>query len=53
MLGYFAICEGSLNSNLGSKRLILPSDIRSRSWPNIGDSYGTLGLIYFGLVNVA
>ena len=21
-------------------RLILPRDIRSRSWPNIGDSYG-------------
>ena len=26
---------------MGSKRLILPRDIGSRSWPDIGDSYGT------------
>ena len=26
--------------NLGSKRLILARDIRSRSWPNISDSHG-------------
>ena len=25
---------------MGSKRLILARDIRLRSWPNIGDSYG-------------
>ena len=33
--------HGSYDLNLGSKRLILVGDIRSRSWPNIGDSYGT------------
>ena len=32
---------GSYDLNLVSKRLILVGDIRSRSWPNIGDSYGT------------
>ena len=32
----------SYDSNLGSKRLILFGDIRSRSRPNIGDSYGKL-----------
>ena len=30
---------GSYNPNLGSEILILGGDIRSRSWPNIGDSY--------------
>jgi hypothetical protein len=32
--------HGSYDLNLVSKRLILVGDIRSRSWPNIGDSYG-------------
>ena len=32
--------HGSYDSNLGLKRLILAGDIRSRSWPNISDSYG-------------
>jgi hypothetical protein len=32
--------HGSYDLNLGSKRLILARDIRPRSWPNIGDSYG-------------
>jgi hypothetical protein len=32
--------HGSYDLNLGSKRLILVGDIRSRSWPHIGDSYG-------------
>jgi hypothetical protein len=40
--GQFAMSHGSYDSNLGSKRLILAGDIRSRSWPNIGDSYGTM-----------
>ena len=39
--GQFAMSHGSQNFNLGSKRLILSRDIRLRSWPNIGDSYGT------------
>ena len=33
--------HGSYDSNLGSEILILGGDIRSRSWLNIGDSYGT------------
>jgi hypothetical protein len=33
--------HGSYDLKLVSKRLILVGDIRSRSWPNIGDSYGT------------
>ena len=37
----FAMSHGSNDSNLGSKRFILVGDIRSRSWPNIRDSYGT------------
>ena len=32
--------HGSYDSNLGSEILILGGDIRLRSWPNIGDSYG-------------
>ena len=40
--------HGSYDLNLGSKRLILVADIRSRSWPNIGDSYGTL---FFSLLS--
>jgi hypothetical protein len=32
--------NGSYDLNLGSEILILGGDIRSRSWPNIGDSYG-------------
>jgi hypothetical protein len=32
--------HGSYDLNLGSKRLILAGDIRLRSWPDIGDSYG-------------
>ena len=39
--GQFAMSQVSYDSNLGSKRLILGGDIRWRSWPNIGDSYGT------------
>jgi hypothetical protein len=39
--GQFAMSHGSYDSNLGSEILILGGDIRSRSWPNIGDSYGT------------
>ena len=31
---------GSYDPNLGSEILILGGDIRLRSWPNIGDSYG-------------
>jgi hypothetical protein len=34
--------HGSYDSNLGSEILILAGDIRSRSWPNIGGTYGTL-----------
>jgi hypothetical protein len=34
--------HGSYNLNLGSEILILGGDIRSRSWPIIGDSYGTI-----------
>jgi hypothetical protein len=40
--GQFAMSHGSYDLNLGSKILILAGDIRSRSWPNIGDSYGTI-----------
>jgi hypothetical protein len=36
----FAMSHGSYNSNLGSEILILVGDIRSRSWPNIGGTYG-------------
>jgi hypothetical protein len=32
--------HGSYDSNLGSEILILVGDIRSRSWPNIGGTYG-------------
>ena len=34
--------DGSYDLNVGSERLILGGDIRSRSWPNIGDLYGIL-----------
>ena len=34
--------HGSYDSNLGSEILILGGNIRSRSWLNIGDSYGIL-----------
>ena len=34
--------HGSYDSNLGSEILILAGDIRSRSWPNIGGTYGKL-----------
>ena len=37
---YFDMSHGSYDSNLGSKRLILARDIKSRSWPNIGGTYG-------------
>ena len=40
--GQFARSHGSYNPNLGSEILILGGDIRSRNWPNIGDSYGNL-----------
>ena len=39
--GQFAMSHGLFDLNLGSEILILGGDIRSRSWPNIGDSYGT------------
>ena len=39
--GQFAMSHGSYDLNLGSEILILGGDIMSRSWPNIGDSYGT------------
>ena len=32
--------HGTYDLNLGSEILILAEDIRSRSWLNIGDSYG-------------
>ena len=38
--GQFAISHGTYDLNLGSEILILGRDIRSRSWLNIGDSYG-------------
>ena len=38
--GQFVMSHGSYDLNLGSEILILGGDIRSRSWPNIGDSYG-------------
>ena len=47
--GQFAISPGSYDSNLGSEILILGGDIRSRSWPNIGDSYG-IDFVYIGPV---
>ena len=40
--GQFVMSHGSYDLNLGSEILILGGDIMSRSWPNIGDSYGTL-----------
>ena len=38
----FAMSHGSYDLNLGSEILILVGDIRSRSWPNIGGTYGML-----------
>ena len=38
--GQFARSHGSYNPNLGSEIVILGGDIRSRSWPNIGGTYG-------------
>ena len=40
--GQFAMSHGSYDLNLGSEILILGGDIRSRSWPNIGGTYGML-----------
>ena len=40
--GQFAMSHGSYHSNLGSEILILAGDIRSRSWPIIGGTYGAL-----------
>jgi hypothetical protein len=40
--GQFAMSHGSYDLNLGSEILILGGDIMSRSWPNIGESYGTI-----------
>jgi hypothetical protein len=40
----FAISHRSYDFNLGSEILILVGDIRSRSWPNIGGTYGTYKL---------
>jgi hypothetical protein len=34
--------HGSYDSNLSSEILILAGDIRSRSWPNIGGTYGII-----------
>jgi hypothetical protein len=39
--GQFAMSHGSYDSNLGSEILILAGEIRLRSWPNIGGTYGT------------
>ena len=39
--GHFSMSHGSQDWNMGSKRLILARDIRSRSWLNTGESYGT------------
>jgi hypothetical protein len=39
--GQFAMSHGSYDLNLGSEILILGGDISSRSWPNIGGTYGT------------
>jgi hypothetical protein len=36
----FAMSHGSYDLNLGSEILILAGDIRSRSWPNMGGTYG-------------
>ena len=36
--------HGSYGSNLASEILILAGDIRSRSWPNIGGTYGILNI---------
>ena len=33
--------QGSQDLNLGTKRLVLARDMRSRSWPNIDGTYGT------------
>jgi hypothetical protein len=38
----FAMSHGSYGSNLGSEILILVGAIRSRSWPNIGWTYGMI-----------
>jgi hypothetical protein len=40
--GQFAMSHGSYDLNLGSEILILCGDIRSRSWPNIGGTYGMI-----------
>ena len=40
MVGNLPCPNGSYDLNLVSKIWILAGDIRSRSWPNIGDSYG-------------
>ena len=45
----FAMSYGSYNLNLGPEILILGGDIRSRSWPNIGDSYVTFVFFPAGL----
>jgi hypothetical protein len=39
-ISQFAMSLGSYDSNLGLEILILVGDIRSRSWPNIGGTYG-------------
>jgi hypothetical protein len=38
--GQFAMSHGSYDLDLGSEILILGGDIRSRTWPNIGGTYG-------------
>jgi hypothetical protein len=43
--------HGSYDSNLGSEILILGGDIRLKSWPNIGDSYGKSNLNFAELEN--
>ena len=43
--GQFAMSHGSYDLNLGSEIMILARDIRSRSWLNISDSYGTYAAV--------
>ena len=43
--GQFAMSHGSYDLNLSSEILILAWDIRSRSWPNIDVTYGSIHAI--------
>ena len=44
--------HGLQDSNLGSKRLILAGDIKSRKWPNIGDSYTVYSAKSFLIIQI-